>query len=626
MKRLCILIFLFCSASALGQAASAQLSEQQITAVADSKAWLRLMHYFPSFRGYTSQLDGRDFFFAPDGKTNPQAEIRASLKAFNQDIKVGHWKIHPQCSFPARFKFLKDTFKLDYKIESCPKYEEFLNAFHGATGVSLVYSSAYPNNPASMFGHTFLKIHSNRGNALLDAGLNFAAFTPANANFAEFMYRGVFGGYRGVWSLEPYFKKVNEYINSESRDLWEYELNLTPEETKMLIAHFWELDVNSYFDYYFFDENCSFQILAAIEAVKLDWKVSHQRIFVIPGESVKPLTDTPGAVRGVNFRPSLYHQLFRRYFSLDHEGRRQVRELSEGKNLEKVTYSPEVLDGALLTMLYRRAKKKDNWSAADQDLENKLLALRAKQPVEAKAIPETPAEKRTRPDLGHDAYSANFTAGYLETKRGAGPMGRYKMRSAYHDLMSSDRGFSSFSEIEFPWIEFQFHKDQFRLQEIGLISTTSLFPLTFVDKRVSWRMKWAAETERGSECQECVIPYFEGAMGAALGEDSYRLYVLALGHADAHPHLNRGYRLRPGIEAGAIVNPFDSRYKAKLVGRSLWNTGPGEQERNYDLQFEHSFALSRNQEIRQATILNYSDQLREAAWIEARVQWIQYFR
>lgn len=622
MIRLCILAFLFFH----GFAAYSAPSEEQLEDVSRSKAWLRTMHYLPRWGGYESQLDGQSFFFAKDGKRNPKAELIASLAAFDQDVKIGRLNLHPQCAFPFRFQFIKEALHLDIKAVPCPKFDEFVAMYKGATGVTLVYSSAYPNNPASMFGHTFLRIGSRHENPLLDMGINFAAYTPRDPNFLEFMYRGVTGSYPGSWSMEHYFKKVNEYVNSESRDIWEYELNFTPDETKKLLAHIWELEVTSFFEYYFFDENCSYQIMRAIEAVKLDWNVSQHNIYVIPGETVKRVMDIPGAVRDVKLRLSLYHQLLRRYHSLDSAGRSRLRELMNGKNLEPRNDSPDVLDGALLSQLYKRAKKKAKWSDADQDLENRILSLRAKSPGEAMPLPQTKIELRTRPDLGHDPYSLNLSTGWLDNERGEGMMARFKMRSAYHDLLDSDQGYSSFSEIEFPWIEFQYHENQFRLQELGFVSTTSLFPMTVVDQRLSWRMKFALETERGHECQECLLQTFETAAGAAVGSDRFRLYTFALGRAEGSSRLRHGYRLRPGAEVGFVLSALDSKYKAKIVGRSLWNTATSDQERNYDVALEHSLALGRNQEIRQATILNYSDEWSEASWIEARVQWIQYFR
>ena len=39
----------------------------------------------------------------------------------------------------------------------------------------------------------------------------------------------------------PYYRKVKEYGDFESRDLWEYELDLNPEESRFMVEHIWEM-------------------------------------------------------------------------------------------------------------------------------------------------------------------------------------------------------------------------------------------------------------------------------------------------------------------------------------------------------------------------------------------------
>jgi hypothetical protein len=67
----------------------------------------------------------------------------------------------------------------------------------------------------------------------------------------------------------PYYLKVREYSDLENRDIWEYELNLTPEEIDRLLMHAWELGP-IHFDYYFFDENCAYHLLGLLEAARPD--------------------------------------------------------------------------------------------------------------------------------------------------------------------------------------------------------------------------------------------------------------------------------------------------------------------------------------------------------------------
>lgn len=598
-------------------------TSEKLAEVAASPAWLRLMHYVPKGKGFQSELNGKGFFLATDGRNNPLSELKANIDGFGQALSIGRLKLHPQCAFPERFRFLKEALNLSVAPIECPAFKEFLAQYHGPTGVTLVFSTAYPNNPASSFGHTFLKINSSRKNNLIDMGVNFAAYVPPSVNMILFMYHGVVGGYPGMWSMEPYFKKVNEYVNAESRDLWEYELNFSPEETVRLLAHLWELEVTSHFDYYFFDKNCSYQILRAIEAIKLDWNVSEHVIYVIPGESTKDLNELPGAVRNVTFRPSLFHQAHLHYDALDRTGRKQVRALLKGHLVENPKV--EVLDTALLSFLYLKAQKKHKWNAADQARENQVLELRAKNPTLSTQLQLPETLKENRPDLGHDAYSLHISGGYLDNEvHNPGAMGRLKIRSAYHDLMASDVGFSRFSEIEFPWAEVEWHDQELRLEELGFLHSTSLFPITYSDRRASWRVKWGFETERGDLCQNCLIHAVEVAGGLAMGSYSYRLYGLGLARAEVHHRLPQGYRGRPGFELGVLWNPLP-KYKTRLAARRLFDFRP-ERPRDDELSWDHSISMSKNQEFRVESLIHASQNWDRSSWTEFQMQWIQYFR
>ena len=40
--------------------------------------WSRLLHYVPTLTGVESEADGEGFFFAPNGKQDPRAELAAT--------------------------------------------------------------------------------------------------------------------------------------------------------------------------------------------------------------------------------------------------------------------------------------------------------------------------------------------------------------------------------------------------------------------------------------------------------------------------------------------------------------------------------------------------------------------
>ena len=58
----------------------------------------------------------------------------------------------------------------------------------------------------------------------------------------------------------PYFYKLREYNDFESRDLWSYELNLTQKQISFLIDHLWEMK-QTLIPYYYLDENSSCFVL-----------------------------------------------------------------------------------------------------------------------------------------------------------------------------------------------------------------------------------------------------------------------------------------------------------------------------------------------------------------------------
>ncbi|WP_374029112.1 DUF4105 domain-containing protein [Bdellovibrio bacteriovorus] len=602
MRYIIIVAILFAFHGAYSQ----ELNDSALKAVANSKEWLRLMHYRQgTFGGYVSEIDGQDFFFSPQGKYDPEAELKASIKALQENtLEVGKVKQTPRCAFPERFRYLNETFKLNMQKTPCALFDAFMERFHDPQSLSLVFSSAYPNNPASMFGHTFLKVNSSRGTDLLDTGVNFAAAVSDDENPFAFVWFGVTGGYIGQWSTQPYYVKVREYVNFESRDLWEYELNLSPEETRRLLAHLWEIETNSYFDYYFFDENCSYQVLKAIEVVKPNWNLDHHFIYMIPGESVKFALSEPDILKSVKYRPSLYRKMWQKYEVLDAEERASFAGvMAQSRPLDSVTSRP-VMEAVIYHLDYLKSEDK-NFDSKYQTLQASSLKRRAE------LGPMTAQEESrykdivgtTRPDWGHDSYSFEAGAGHRGGKANDETFGRLKIKSAYHDLLNRDLGYTSYAHIDFPSIEFQYNdvRRQFRVEEIIGLATTSLTPLNELRTPISYRMAVGMNTSREfADCYECNQVYGEvggGFTWATSGNEVWG-YALLLAQVDLAEHLKKGYDYGPGVELGLLYHPFEN-YKAQLEVRDFCYANYFEDCRNLlSVSLNQSWSLDRNLEIR----------------------------
>lgn len=598
------------------EADSSEVREERMAKVAASKAWQRLLHYQARWYGggTRSLMDGEGFFFAPNGRKDALAELKASIAAMGRaDLQLGQYKQHPQCAFPERYRFLRENFpgELPPPVD-CPLFNDFVARFNDPQGLSLIFSSAFPNNPASMFGHTFLRIKSARNTDLLDYGINFAAMVSESEPAHLFVVLGVFGGYRGQWSSMPYYVKVQDYINAESRDLWEYELDFTPEETRRLIGHLWEMETNSFFAYYFFDENCSYQILAALEAIKPEWDLLHFTLGLLPGESVKSVAFTPGAVRNVKFRPSLHNQFFNTYRSLNSGEKTQFHNLiSRREPLASFTSRP-VLDAGIVYLDYlsneHKSLYKDKYEAFRKEVLSHRATLGPATQAEVDRVP--PLKGETRPDLGHDAYNFRLGAGYRDAGAAEG-YSYLQLHFPYHDLLNNDLGYTRYAHMEFPWIELQssWRKPGVRVERLTLLSSTSLMVFSKLDLRPSWKVESGFYTARDYGCQDCGHWFTElgGGTSMALGHPRNRWYAMGLIRPEFSPDLNKGYRFLPGIESGLLLNPA-AFYKTRLNVTQYWNLGPKQDNSQLlNLRWEHAFYPARNWEIRQSNILGFAD-------------------
>src|SRR3970040_2322329 len=82
--------------------------------LAERPAWLRLGHYRRAlFGGWSSEADGWPFFLPAEGKSNPEAELEATLRGFFGPPPKDARLQHPYCRFPARFGWLDRELGID---------------------------------------------------------------------------------------------------------------------------------------------------------------------------------------------------------------------------------------------------------------------------------------------------------------------------------------------------------------------------------------------------------------------------------------------------------------------------------------------------------------------------------
>jgi Domain of unknown function (DUF4105) len=595
-----VLVFLLSSATAQASQApaapslQAALERARETGLAGDRGWLRLLHYRGRPGHYESEADGPAFFLAAQGKTDPDAELSATVRSFFTPLTAAMEGArsardrHPLCRFPARFLWLRSRLALaaaDLPQPRCPELIDFVNRLH-AQSVILVFSAYYLNNPASAFGHTFLRLRRGGpvGSDLLDYGVDFSADVDTT-NAVFYAFKGLTGLFPGTFKRMPYYYKVREYNDYESRDLWEYELNLSPEALTMLVMHVWELAF-THFDYYYATENCSYHILGLLEAVDPELDLIDQlRVPVIPANTVKALFANRHLVRSVDFRPSVRTQFRRRVGGFDAARRDAVRSLALRPTATLPSdWSPEtrskVMDAALdyVDMKYGRALIA-NTSPAAADLRQSLMVRRATLGT-GEADLSVPPPSEQQPERGHGSARVGTALG---STTGGELFQSFDMRLALHDLADPEAGYPRFAELEFlpTRLRWRMERQRLDLEDFALARVTSLTPLDPFDTHLSWTASLGAMT-RTDDCAACVAGRVLLGMGGAvaLGRP---LTLFLTGDLEALYAPSGGWRFpfRAGVgpAAGLVmrVGPVtalargDVRYYPRQPPSRLWH-------------------------------------------------------
>ena len=363
---------------------------------ASSSTWLRIMHMEQDGGGqWKSRVENSSFFFSPNGRSDPEAEWNAAVRKFN-DPYHGPADLNPQCLFPRRAKVVRDLGVNTQAIPNCPALTAFKNRL-GAKSVTVVHAAQYMEDPASIFGHIFLRLDvepPSKQQFRLDTmaySIGYFAIIPPDVTSFAYITKGLAGGFSGNFVTEPYSRSLRSYNHLEDREIREYELSLSDAELSNLLDHLWELDKHARFSYRFLRENCAFQILAILEATtdRINL-IKHFDLYTIPSDAIRMIEES-GLVTSYMSRASLGERLRTQLSLLDTSGREQVWSIVADKLQPALVNDPEVLDASYDALEYRTFKLQDRSLTELTNLQKQVLARRASLPARTTYTPERPS-------------------------------------------------------------------------------------------------------------------------------------------------------------------------------------------------------------------------------------------
>lgn len=534
------------------------------------KQWQKILLYRETLTGWESEADTPSFFVHPEGKYSPKKELKAFIESLhNEDPDP---KKNSFCRFPARVRWLRKHAEVPESKVDCENYIKFKNRI-AAKSLSIVFSSYYLNNPASSFGHTFIRLGKqtnekrdadSTATELLDTGINYGAVTEG-AGPVFFAIGGLAGWFSGNYNAVPYYYKVREYNDFETRDLWSYQLELTQEEIDFIVDYIWELG-HAQFDYFFLTENCSYHVLSILEAARPSLAL-HSRlpaIYTIPSETLKAF-DAEDLIRGITFRPAPSTLFYHQRSLLSGKEKEAMSDLVM-KNLTPQGFSPErlalIYDTSLSLIDYRYAKEILRGDQEAQKIKRPLLIARSKIPVRSKDMDFSDRLKKA-PHLGHG--QKRLAVSYVN--REGDSFMDLKWRFAFHDVLDNDIGYPPKTSIEVLKGTLRTDGQNLELRELALVDVFMIGKWDIFNQASSWKIKMGHWQTR-NDGSDLSTQGFQGGYGYAFEAGPFTPFALA--HVETSyisEKLNK-FKLGYGGDVG-ILTEFNHFWKAmtKLEGR-----------------------------------------------------------
>ena len=595
-----ILIFCVLVRPALSQEQGA-IQEYDLARISALSTWRLLIHHEQGLLLSGSSVTSPSFFLSPNGNDDPEQELKATIQAFTETPSM-------QCRFPARKIWLTSVMSdMSFPKVNCPEYQQYIDAFR-TDSISVVYASGYLGNPASMYGHVLLKFNAGGRTELLDNTYSYGAMVPDSENKLVYIYKGISGGYQGHFANQKYHHQNLVYNEAELRDLWEYQLALPQEKIDFLLAHLWELE-NTSMTYYFFKQNCAYQLAKLLELVVDTPLLAPKKIWVMPYDLVMMLNrpEAQSFVNRVIYHESRQEKLYNRFSQLNSDEKNSVEsiiELSVDETLTVIRSLEEEEAKRVIDTMYDYYAflevKHDGLSETEVVKREKLIAERFNLPAGQTRWKQP---NKQPPHKGQNTAMLQLSPLYNEA---FGEGVNLRFRANYYDLLNINAARIPFSELTTFDLNLLYtaEKNSWSIREITLFSIVNLNVSQtglVEDEFYAWAIS-AGYKPNNLSCIKCSDMYVSGFLGKSLSLADNSAGYLALAGEIQFSDLSHGSAY-VGPEVGAVLymTPYWVTSIKAGIGSNLNEIG---EHKNY-LKWEQRFFQNRNFDFR--TLVQYDE-------------------
>lgn len=537
---------------------------QQVQAdnLAQHTTWRRLLYFLDDKKGLfankkvESFIDSPEFFLSATGQQDSAAELDAMLVALAQELltstqnnsKVQADNASVACRFPARVKWLSDNIDLDITElqASCPELDAWMIELNPEQ-LSVMFAQEYLDNPISAFGHTLLRIDSPASAADFNKihhayALNDTVDGDNTDNFVLYAIKAASGGYDNLIEIDPYSKKIADYLQDDERDTWTYQLDLTPSEVQQIMLHVWETK-DLALPYYFATDNCASEILRLIDVVRSNQHLLSELPYAVIPSDVVNLLKNEGLLASSRYTPA--------------DSSVRQAQLNKAQQADRLGYKAISKDEA------------NSIKSADLNLSSSISADgQTFLPVTIAASDNDPLDRhplqRAHIGIGNSGDNSYIDIG---------------LRAGFHDTLDRTSGFDQFFDLEGLAATLRFYdtdsdKDnqpsKVELQNFTLLRGRSFNPVNTAQKGKTWGASIEATRINDGSQQDgtghlvgsTTLEYGKSwafgtprmdSTGLVTGEMPPQLcYTFGTGAVQAGRGINKGYRVGAGVNAGCI--------------------------------------------------------------------------
>lgn len=549
-----------------------ELSQSYIEKAADQKLygkdqWRRLLQYpaNPIFKN-ESEVKSKRFFYSPEGAQSLEDELYASIEEIFKSLDYDDLNQSPRCKKLARYHWLNNHLNFPEAIKNiyCEQFSNWVD-LENINSVSLVFATGYLKNPASFYGHPFLKFNTEKDgrSSLLDTTLNNGAIVPNNENALVYVIKGLLGGYQSAFSDTKFYQLNHNYTEQDLRDTWEYELNLTQAQIENIVHYSWEL-LGEKFGYKFFNKNCAF-FIENILAYGLQQRITKPSIFYqIPATTFFNIMDmsngTSPLVKKITHNPSRQTQFHQKYTSLSRNEKASVEQLisDDASHIATMKLSEDsqikVIDTTIDYYNYLQVKDSENIDTYTRkkyqlylsrlELDKKIDSDWQKNSTDINTAPH----EGTEPTLTSTSILYNDVTDYGV---------RLRFRPASYDEIGIDEGHVPHSTLNMFNLEIDIIDNDVNLSKLEFINISTLgLSETGLkkDANLTWSMRFGLDRPTFDCSHNCTIPFIEGRIGKAIKLGSrFAGYINYTGLAHS---TYRDAQFRHGLRIGLIGNIF----------------------------------------------------------------------